>query len=76
YGEFILTFPQVTSLSTLSMKPLVGKIVIECNPTISHKVIADLLGSGAVITMNNLDRELTEIVIKDLEHFYKMFIKI
>ncbi|MBL3520343.1 flagellar motor switch protein FliM [Aliarcobacter lanthieri] len=76
YGEFILSIPQVTSLSTLSMKPLDGKIVIECNPTISHKVIADLLGSGAVNTMDNLDRELTEIEIKVLEHFYKMFIKI
>ena len=76
YGEFILSIPQVTSLSTLSMKPLDGRIVIECNPTISHKVIADLLGSGAVNTMDNLDRELTEIEIKVLEHFYKMFIKI
>lgn len=76
YGEFILSIPQVTSLSTLSMKPLDGRIVIECNPTISHKVIADLLGSGAVNTMDNIDRELTEIEIKILEHFYKMFIKI
>jgi len=76
YGEFILSIPQITSLSTLSMKPLDGKIVIECNPTISHKVIADLLGSGAVNTIDSLDRELTEIEIKVLEHFYKMFIKI
>jgi len=76
YGEFILSIPQITSLSTLSMKPLDGKIVIECNPTISHKVIADLLGSGAVNTIDSLDRELTEIEIKVLEHFYRMFIKI
>ncbi|AXX84041.1 MULTISPECIES: flagellar motor switch protein FliM [Arcobacteraceae] len=76
YGEFILSIPQVTSLSTLSMKPLDGRIVIECNPTISHKVIADLLGSGAVNTMDSIDRELTEIEIKILEHFYRMFIKI
>ena len=73
YGEFILSIPQITSLNTLSIKPLEGRIVIECNPAISHKIIAELLGSGAVNTSDNIDRELTEIEI--LEHFYKMFIK-
>lgn len=75
YGEFILSIPQITSLNTLSIKPLEGRIVIECNPAISHKIIAELLGSGAVNTSDNLDRELTEIEIEILEHFYKMFIK-
>ena len=75
YGEFILSIPQITSLSTLSMKPLDGRIVIECNPTISHKIIAELLGSGAVNTNDHIDRELTEIEIEVLEHFYKTFIK-
>lgn len=76
YGEFILSIPQVTSLNTLSFKPLDGRLVIECNPAISHKIIADLLGSGAVNTSDNTDRELTEIEVEILDHFYKMFIKI
>lgn len=75
YGEFILSIPQITSLNTLSIKPLEGRIVIECNPAISHKIIAELLGSGAINTNDNLDRELTEIEIEILEHFYKLFIK-
>ncbi|TLP38418.1 flagellar motor switch protein FliM [Arcobacter arenosus] len=75
YGEFILSIPQLTSLNTLSIKPLEGRIVIECNPGISHKIIAELLGSGAVAASDNLDRELTEIEVNIFEHFYKMFIK-
>src|SRR5574344_19465 len=76
YGEFLLSIPQVTSLNTLYFKPLAGRLVVECNPGISHKIIADLLGSGAVNTSDNIDRELTEIEVEILEHFYKMFIKI
>lgn len=75
YGEFILSIPQITSLNTLSIKPMEGRIVIECNPGISHKIIAELLGSGAVNTNDNLDRELTEIEIEIFDHFYKMFVK-
>ena len=75
YGEFILSIPQITSLNTLSIKPMEGRIVIECNPGISHKIIAELLGSGAVNTNDNLDRELTEIEVEIFEHFYTMFIK-
>ncbi len=75
YGEFILSIPQLTSLNTLSIKPLDGRIVIECNPGISHKIIAELLGSGAVAASDNLDRELTEIEVNIFDHFYKMFIK-
>lgn len=75
YGEFILSIPQLTSLNTLSIKPLEGRIVIECNPGISHKIIAELLGSGAVAASDNLDRELTEIEVNIFEHFYKMFVK-
>mgnify|MGYP000333152088 CR=1 FL=1 len=75
YGEFILSIPQITSLNTLSIKPMEGRIVIECNPGISHKIIAELLGSGAVNTNDNLDRELTEIEVEIFEHFYEMFIK-
>ena len=74
YGEFILSIPQLTSLNTLSIKPLDGRIVIECNPGISHKIIAELLGSGAVAASDNLDRELTEIEVEIFEHFYKMFV--
>jgi flagellar motor switch protein FliM len=75
YGEFILSIPQLTSLNTLSIKPLEGRIVIECNPGISHKIIAELLGSGAVAASDNLDRELTEIEVEIFDHFYKMFVK-
>jgi len=75
YGEFILSIPQITSLNTLSIKPMEGRIVIESNPGISHKVIAELLGSGAVNTNDNLDRELTEIEVEILDHFYEVVIK-
>lgn len=75
YGEFILSVPQITSLNTLSIKPMEGRIVVECNPAISHKIIAELLGSGAINTSDNMDRELTEIEIEILDHFYKLFIK-
>ena len=74
YGEFILSIPQLTSLNTLSIKPLEGRIVIECNPGISHKIIAELLGSGSVAASDNLDRELTEIEVEIFDHFYKLLI--
>ncbi len=74
YGEFILSIPQLTSLNTLSIKPLDGRIVIECNPGISHKIIAELLGSGAVAASDNLDRELTEIEVEIFDHFYRLLI--
>lgn len=75
YGEFILSIPQLTSLNTLSIKPLEGRIVIECNPAISHKIIAELLGSGAVAASDNLDRELTEIEVEIFDHFYQMLVE-
>ncbi|MGB5919036.1 flagellar motor switch protein FliM [Arcobacter sp.] len=74
YGEFILSIPQLTSLNTLSIKPLDGRIVIECNPGISHKIIAELLGSGSVASTDNLDRELTEIEVEIFDHFYKLIV--
>lgn len=74
YGEFILSIPQLTSLNTLSLKPLDGRIVVECNPGISHKIIAELLGSGAIAASDNLDRELTEIEVEIFEHFYKVLV--
>ena len=75
YGEFILSIPQLTSLNTLSIKPLDGRIVIECNPGISHKIIAELLGSGAVAASDNLDRELTEIEVEIFDHFYQLLVE-
>jgi flagellar motor switch protein FliM len=75
YGEFILSIPQITSLSTLSIKPLEGRIVVECNPGISHKIIAELLGSGAISAAENLERELTDIEIEVFNHFYELVVK-
>jgi len=74
YGEFILSIPQITSLNTLSMKPIDGRIVIECNPGITHKIIAELLGNGGSALSNN-ERELTEIEMNVFEHFYKLIVK-
>lgn len=50
--------PRVTSLLvTLYYETSYnGELVIKYNPTNSHKVIAELLGSGAVNTMDNLMR--------------------
>ncbi len=73
YGEFILSIPQITSLNTLSIKPLEGRIVIECNPGISHKIIAELLGNGGS-TLSNTERELTEIEMNIFEHFYQLIV--
>ncbi len=39
----------IDTLNTLSIKPMEGRIVIECNPGISHKIITELLGSGIVL---------------------------
>ena len=74
YGEFILSIPQLTSLNTLSIKPLEGRIVLETNPAISHKIIAELLGSGVVAASDNLDRELTEIEVEIFDHFYQLMV--
>jgi flagellar motor switch protein FliM len=73
YGEFILSIPQVTSLNTLSIKPLEGRIVIECNPSISHKIIAELLGNGGS-SLANPEKELTELEMNVIEHFYQLIV--
>ena len=72
YGEFILSIPPITSINTLSIKPLDGRIVIETNPGISHKIIAELLGNGPSFVATNNDKELTDIEIEVLSHFYKL----
>jgi len=73
YGEFILSIPQITSLNTLSIKPLEGRIVVECNPGITHKIIAELLGNGGSV-LSNAERELTEIEINIFDHFYQLIV--
>ncbi len=75
YGEFILSVPPITSLNTLSMKPLEGRLVLECNPGISHKIIAELLGNGPSYVSTNHDKELTDIEQEVLDHFYTLVIK-
>jgi flagellar motor switch protein FliM len=72
YGEFILSIPPITSINTLSIKPLDGRIVVETNPGISHKIIAELLGNGPSFVSTNQDKELTDIEIEVLSHFYKL----
>ena len=73
YGEFILSIPQVTSLNTLSIKPLEGRMVIECNPGITYKIITELLGNGGSL-LTNTERELTEIEMNVFEHFYQLVV--
>ncbi len=75
YGEFILSIPQITSLNTLSIKPLEGRIVMECNPAISHKIIAHLLGNGDSTLTDSTEKELTEIELEVFDHFYQLIIK-
>jgi flagellar motor switch protein FliM len=74
YGEFILSIPQITSLNTLSIKPLEGRMVVECNPSISQKIIAELLGNGGS-SLGNTERELTDIEMNVFEHFYKLIVE-
>ncbi len=74
YGEFILSIPQITSLNTLSIKPLDGRIVMECNPGISHKIIAHLLGNGDSALSDSTEKELTEIEMQVFEHFYQLMV--
>lgn len=74
YGEFVLSIPPVTSLQTLSMKPLDGRLVLECNPSISHKIIAELLGNGPSYVSSNHDKELSDIEQEVLNHFFKLII--
>ncbi|MEA3353980.1 MAG: flagellar motor switch protein FliM [Campylobacterota bacterium] len=75
YGEFILSIPQITSLNTLSIKPLDGRIVLECNPGISHKIIAHLLGNGDSVLTDATEKELTEIEMQVFDHFYQLIVK-
>ena len=75
YGEFILSIPQITSLNTLSLKPLEGRIVIECNPGISHKIIAHLLGNGDSSLSDSTEKELTEIELQVFDHFYQSIVE-
>jgi len=75
YGEFILSIPQITSLNTLSIKPLEGRIVMECNPAISHKIIAHLLGNGDSSLTDATEKELTEIELEVFNHFYQLITK-
>lgn len=75
YGEFILSIPQITSLNTLSIKPLEGRIVMECNPAISHKIIAHLLGNGDSTLTDSTEKELTEIELEVFNHFYQLITK-
>ena len=75
YGEFILSIPQITSLNTLSIKPLEGRIVMECNPGISHKIIAHLLGNGDNALSDSTEKELTEIEMEVFDHFYKLIVQ-
>ncbi len=75
YGEFILSIPQITSLNTLSIKPLEGRIVMECNPAISHKIIAHLLGNGDSSLTDSTEKELTEIELEVFNHFYQLITK-
>jgi len=75
YGEFILSIPQITSLNTLSIKPLEGRIVMECNPAISHKIIAHLLGNGESSLTDSTEKELTEIELQVFSHFYQLIMK-
>ena len=75
YGEFILSVPPTTSLNTLSMKPLEGRLVLECNPGISHKIIAELLGNGPSYVSTNTEKELTDIEQEVLDHFYSLIIR-
>ncbi|MEA2050384.1 MAG: flagellar motor switch protein FliM [Campylobacterota bacterium] len=74
YGEFILSIPQITSLNTLSIKPLEGRIVLECNPGISHKIIAHLLGNGDSALTDSTEKELTEIEMQVFDHFYQLIV--
>ena len=74
YGEFILSVPPVTSLNTLSIKPLEGKLVLELNPSIAHKIIAELLGNGASYIPSDGEKELTDIELEILDHFYAKII--
>ena len=75
YGEFILSIPQITSLNILSIKPLDGRIVMECNPGISHKIIAHLLGNGDSALSDSTEKELTEIEMQVFDHFYKLIVE-
>jgi len=75
YGEFILSIPQITSLNTLSIRPLEGRIVMECNPAISHKIIAHLLGNGDSSLTDSTEKELTEIELEVFNHFYQLITK-
>jgi flagellar motor switch protein FliM len=73
YRKFILLISQITSLNTLFTKPLKGKIVVECNSGITHKIIAELLGNGESV-LSSVERKLTEIELNVFDHFYQLIV--
>lgn len=75
YGEFVLSIPPITSINTLSLKPLEGRMVVECNPNISRKIISELLGNGQVYQDGNHDKELSDIELEVLNHFYNLLVE-
>lgn len=70
YGEFMLSIPEQTSLNTLLLRPLNGRMVQECNPNIAFYIINELMGGSRIGLEENMTRELTEIEVSVLEHFY------
>jgi flagellar motor switch protein FliM len=48
---------------------------MECNPAISHKIIAHLLGNGDSSLTDSTEKELTEIELEVFDHFYQLIVK-
>jgi flagellar motor switch protein FliM len=48
---------------------------MECNPAISHKIIAHLLGNGESSLTDSTEKELTEIELEVFDHFYQLIIR-
>ena len=59
YGEFLLSLPDPTCFSIISLSPLSGSIILEINPSVVFPIIDKLMG-GTGISIN-ISRELTEI---------------
>jgi flagellar motor switch protein FliM len=67
YGEFIMSLPNPTNMSIISMEPLLGRSVFEINPILVFTIIDRLLGGeGTSPTQIRLFTEIEQKVIEDV----------
>jgi flagellar motor switch protein FliM len=69
YEEFIRSIPQITVLNVFEARPLVGRMVLEVNPSIAFTMLDRLLGGTGIIGISR--STMTEIETIIMERIFK-----